>query len=101
MHNVERPHWRPRLRSDFDRPIAALAVPAFGSLVAEPLYVLADTAVVGRIGTTELAGLALATTVLLTAHALLIFLAYGATGPIARMISEGNLAKAATRGIQG
>ncbi len=69
--------------------------------MAEPLYVLADTAVVGRIGTTELAGLALASTVLLTAHALLIFLAYGATGPIARMISEGNLTRAATRGIQG
>jgi putative MATE family efflux protein len=101
LHNIERPPWRPQLHSDFDRPIAALAVPAFGSLVAEPLYVLADTAVVGRIGTTELAGLALATTVLLTAHALLIFLAYGATGPIARMISEGNMSRAATRGIQG
>jgi putative MATE family efflux protein len=101
LHNLERPTWRPSLRSEFDRPIAALAVPAFGSLVAEPLYVLADTAVVGRIGTTELAGLALASTVLLTAHALLIFLAYGATGPIARMISEGNVTRAATRGIQG
>ncbi len=101
MHNVERPASRPSLRSEFDRPIAALAVPAFGSLVAEPLYVLADTAVVGRIGTTELAGLALASTVLLTAHALLIFLAYGATGPIARMIGEGNPTRAATRGIQG
>ncbi|MGI9610585.1 MAG: MATE family efflux transporter, partial [Acidimicrobiia bacterium] len=89
------------MHSEFDRPIAALAVPAFGSLVAEPLYVLADTAVVGRIGTTELAGLALASTVLLTAHALLIFLAYGATGPIARMISEGNVGRAAARGVQG
>jgi len=101
LHNLQRPPWRPSLHSEFDRPIAALAVPAFGSLVAEPLYVLADTAVVGRIGTTELAGLALASTVLLTAHALLIFLAYGATGPIARMISEGNVSRAAARGIQG
>lgn len=98
---IERPPWRPSLRSEFDRPIAALAVPAFGSLVAEPLYVLADTAVVGRIGTTELAGLALASTVLLTAHSLLVFLAYGATGPIARLISEGNSHRAAVRGIQG
>ncbi len=88
-------------RTEFDRPIAALAIPALGSLVAEPLYVLADTAVVGRIGTTELAGLALASTVLLTAHALMIFLAYGATGPIARMISEGRSGDAASRGIQG
>lgn len=93
--------WRPRFRTEFDRPIAALAVPAFGSLVAEPLYVLADTAVVGRLGTTELAGLALASTVLLTAHALMIFLAYGATGPIARMISAGRPLDAAVRGIQG
>ncbi len=101
MPSQERPTWRPKLRSDFDRPIATLAIPAFGSLVAEPLYVLADTAVVGRIGTTELAGLALASTVLLTAHALLIFLAYGATGPIARMIGEGHTSRAATRGVQG
>ncbi len=56
---------------------------------------------VGRIGTTELAGLALASTVLLTAHSLMVFLAYGATGPIARMISEGRAKEAAHRGIQG
>ena len=93
--------WRPALRTEFDRPIAALALPALGSLVAEPLYVLVDTAVVGRIGTDELAGLALASTVLLTVHSLMIFLAYGATGPIARMISAGDEVGAARRGMQG
>jgi Na+-driven multidrug efflux pump len=36
-----------RLRSEWDRDILRLAVPAFGALVAEPLYVLADTAIVG------------------------------------------------------
>lgn len=66
-----------------------------GTLVAEPLYVLADTAVVGRIGTTELAGLALATTVLLTFHAILIFLAYGTTGTVSRLIGAGSDREAA------
>ncbi len=74
------------LRSEHDSEIARLAVPALGTLVAEPLYVLSDTAVVGRIGTTELAGLALASTVLLTFHAILIFLAYGTTGTVSRLI---------------
>ena len=43
-----------------DRRIIALALPALGTLAAEPLYVLADTAIVGHLGTTPLAGLALA-----------------------------------------
>ena len=38
--------------------ILLIAVPALGSLLVEPLYVLTDTAVVGRLGTTELGGLA-------------------------------------------
>jgi len=36
-----------------DRELLRLAVPALGALLAEPLYVLADTAVVGHLGTTE------------------------------------------------
>lgn len=75
-----------RIRTEHDSEIARLAIPALGTLVAEPLYVLSDTAVVGRIGTTELAGLALASTVLLTFHAILIFLAYGTTGTVSRFI---------------
>jgi Na+-driven multidrug efflux pump len=31
-----------------DREIARLGMPAFGALVAEPLYLLGDTAVVGH-----------------------------------------------------
>ncbi|HAB57220.1 MAG TPA: MATE family efflux transporter, partial [Acidimicrobiaceae bacterium] len=38
-----------------DRQILALALPALGALVAEPLYILADTAVVGNLGTPQLA----------------------------------------------
>ena len=52
-------------RSPLDRRITALALPAFGTLAAEPLYLVADTAIVGRLGTQPLAGLALAASVLL------------------------------------
>ncbi len=76
-------------------------MPALGSLIAEPLYVLADTAIVGNIGTTELAGLALASTVLLTLHSAAIFLAYGTTGPVARLIGSNRESDAAHRSMQG
>lgn len=89
-----------RLRSEHDRSITRLAVPALGTLVAEPLYVLTDTAIVGRIGTAELGGLALASTVLLSAHAVLIFLAYGTTAAVARLIGAGRVSDAADRSIQ-
>ena len=62
-----------------DRRILALALPALGTLADEPLYVLADTAIVGHLGTTPLAGLALAASVLLLVTAGCNFLAYGTT----------------------
>ncbi len=89
------------LRSPHDRDIARLAVPALGTLVAEPLYVLADTAIVGRLGTEQLAGLALASTVLLTVHSALIFLAYGTTSTVARLIGAERGREAASQSIQG
>ena len=55
-----------------DHEIARLAIPAFGALIAEPLYVLSDTAVVGHLGTPELGGLAIAGQALLTVHAVMI-----------------------------
>ncbi|MEM9712172.1 MAG: MATE family efflux transporter [Actinomycetota bacterium] len=87
-------------RSPWDREIARLAVPAVGALVAEPLYLLTDTAIVGRIGTAELGGLAVANAVLLTAYALSIFLAYGTTAAVARRAGGGDLAGAAHHGVQ-
>lgn len=72
-----------------------------GALVAEPLYVLADTAVVGRIGTTELAGLAVASAGLLTGFAVFIFLAYGTTAAVARLLGAGREDDAAGQAIQG
>src|SRR5215207_654907 len=92
---------RRRLRSPHDREIAALAVPALGSLIAEPLYILADTAVVGHLGTPQLGGLAVASTILLTGYAVFIFLAYGTTGAVARLIGAGDEREAAHQGVQG
>jgi putative MATE family efflux protein len=83
-----------------DREILRLAVPALGALIAEPLYVLADTAVVGRLGTDRLAGLALAASVLLIAHSILIFLAYGTTAAVSRLLGAGDHAGAAHQAVQ-
>ena len=49
-----------RLRSPLDREILRLAVPALGALVAEPLFLLTDTALVGHLGSVPLAGLGVA-----------------------------------------
>ena len=65
------------------RRIIGLAVPALGTLAVEPLYVLVDTAIVGRLGTPQLAGLAIASTILLTVVSLAAALEYGITPDIA------------------
>ncbi|WP_442867666.1 MATE family efflux transporter [Citricoccus sp. NR2] len=83
------------------RQILALAVPALGALVAEPLFLLADTAIIGHLGTAELAGVGLATTVLHTATGLLIFLAYSTTPAVARLVGSGRMADALARGRDG
>ena len=72
-----------------DKAILALAIPAFGSLVAEPLFVLADAAVVGTLGTVPLAGLGIAGTILTTTIGLCVFLAYGTTAVVARRLGAG------------
>ena len=83
------------------RRILGLAVPAFGALIAEPLFLLADTAIVGHLGTAQLAGVGVGTTVLHTATGLMIFLAYATTPAVARMIGAGNLPGAMARGRDG
>jgi MATE family, multidrug efflux pump len=93
--------WRrPPARSPLDREIARLAVPAFGALIAEPLYVLTDTAVVGHLGTPQLAGLAVASSVLLTLYAVFIFLAYGTTAAVSRLLGAGDEREAAHQAVQ-
>lgn len=88
-------------RSPHDGEIVRLAVPAFGSLAAEPLYVLADTAVVGRLGTDPLAGLAIAGIVLTAIFGIFNFLAYGTTAAVARRIGAGDRKRAAEQGVDG
>ena len=88
-------------KSPFDREIARLAVPALGALIAEPLYTLADTAVVGHLGTPHLGGLAVASQVLLGALSLFIFLAYGTTAAVGRLIGAGDHRRAAQQAVQG
>src|SRR4051812_49574993 len=83
-----------------DREVFALALPALGALAAEPLYVLVDTAIVGHLGTTQLAALAIAATVLSTAFTIFNFLTYGTTARVARMHAAGRDADAAAVGSQ-
>lgn len=89
------------LANAYDREILRLAIPALGALAAEPLYILADTAVVGRLGTPELGGLAVASTLLLTGYGLFIFLAYGTTASVARLVGAGDERRAAHEAVQG
>ena len=88
------------LRSPYDRRILALAVPALGALAAEPLYVLVDTAIVGHLGTTQLAALAIAATILTTAFTIFNFLTYGTTAHVARLHGAGREEEAALVGSQ-
>ena len=91
---------RQRLR-DSDREILRLAVPAFGALVAEPLFLLADSAVVGRLGTEPLAGLGVAGALLATAIGVFVFLAYGTTASVARRVGAGDLRGGIAEGVDG
>lgn len=90
-----------QIPSTVDRQILGLAVPALGALVAEPLFVLVDSAVVGRLGTTELAGLSLASTLLVTVVGLCVFLAYATTAAVARRSGAGDRAGALQMGVDG
>ena len=84
-----------------DRDIFALAIPAFAALISEPLMLLADTAIIGHLGTVELAGLAVAATTLGTIVGLCIFLAYGSTAAVARHHGAGDERGALALGLSG
>ncbi|QES49139.1 MATE family efflux transporter [Streptomyces venezuelae] len=84
-----------------DREILALAVPAFGSLVAEPLFVMADSAIVGHLGTPQLAGLGIAAALLTTGVSVFVFLAYATTAAVARRVGAGDLQAAIRQGMDG
>jgi putative MATE family efflux protein len=90
----------PALRSRYDREIMRLAVLALGSLAAEPLYVLVDTAIVGHLGRSQLAALGIAATVLGGLFAMFNFLQYGTTSQVARAAGAGETRVARSLGAQ-
>jgi putative MATE family efflux protein len=83
------------------REILRLAVPAFLALVAEPLFLLADSAIIGHLGTAQLAGLGVASATLITAANVFVFLAYGTTSVVARQVGAGSERGALEAGIDG
>ncbi|HLS00239.1 MAG TPA: MATE family efflux transporter [Mycolicibacillus parakoreensis] len=87
-------------RAPAAREIAALAVPALGVLAAEPLYLLVDTAIVGRLGALSLAGLAIGGLVLAVLGSQATFLSYGTTARAARRFGAGDRPGAVAEGVQ-
>ncbi|HEY2577805.1 MAG TPA: MATE family efflux transporter [Streptosporangiaceae bacterium] len=84
-----------------DAEMLRLAVPALGALVAEPLFLLADAAIVGRLGTAPLGSLGVASQALTTLVNMSIFLAFGTTAAVARQLGAGNQRAAIRYGIDG
>ncbi|MBD0708565.1 MULTISPECIES: MATE family efflux transporter [unclassified Streptomyces] len=89
------------VRRQHDREIVSLALPAFGALVAEPLFLMADSAIVGHLGTPQLAGLAIAAALLSTAVSVFVFLAYATTAAVSRRVGAGDLPAAIRQGMDG
>ena len=92
---------RVRTLTSQDREIWRLAVPAFFALVSEPMMLLADSAIVGHLGTPQLAALGVAGTVLQTVVGICVFLAYGTTSAVARRIGAGDHRGALAQGVDG
>jgi putative MATE family efflux protein len=90
----------PAPRPVTSRRIAALAFPALGVLAAEPVYLLFDLAVVGRLGAVDLAGLAIGALIMGVLSSQLTFLSYGTTARSARFFGAGDRAAAVAEGVQ-
>jgi putative MATE family efflux protein len=88
-------------RHPHDPEILRLALPAFGALVAEPLFLLTDSAIVGHLGTASLGALGVAGQILSTFVSICVFLAYGTTASVARQIGAGNVREAVRQGVDG
>ena len=84
-----------------NREILRLAVPALGSLIAEPMFLIVDSALVGHLGVVPLAGLGIASAVLQTIVGLMVFLAYSTTPAVARRFGAGEHTGAVRAGIDG
>ncbi len=82
------------------RRILGIAVPTLGVLVAEPIYLLFDMAVVGRLGALALAGLAVGGLILTQVSSQLTFLSYGTTARSSRRHGAGDERGAVAEGVQ-
>lgn len=87
--------------TSLNRAILALAIPALATLVVEPLLIVADTVIVGMLGTSQLAGLTMGSSVLGVVVGLCIFLAYGTTATVSRRLGAGDRAGAIQGGMDG
>src|SRR5262249_37809903 len=59
------------------------------ALATDPLYDLCDTAILGHVGTAQLAGAALASRILAFGYAAFVFLMFGTTAAVARREGAG------------
>jgi putative MATE family efflux protein len=82
------------------RTILSLALPALGALAAGPMYLLADTAIVGHLGRVPLAGLAVGGTAITAVTSVATFLEYGTTGGVARAVGAGRREAALDLAVQ-
>ena len=87
-------------RHPFDREILTLAVPALGTLAADPLVSLVDTAFVGRLGVVPLAALGVNVAVFSLAFLVFNFLAYGTTPMVARAVGAGDRERAGRLAVE-
>jgi len=81
-------------RNPRDRAIAALAIPALGTLAIDPVVTIVDTAWVARLGTSPLAALAIAGAVFAAVFSVFNFVQVTITPLIAGEIARGNRGKA-------
>ena len=101
VHNGAVPDTSYPPSSSLNRQVLSLALPALGALIAEPLFVLADSAMVGHLGAVSLAGLSLASTILTTTVGLFVFLAYATTATTARLFGAGRRRRGLRAGVDG
>ncbi len=91
----------PMAARTLNREILRLAVPALGALLAEPMFLVVDSALVGHLGVVPLAGLGIASAVLQTIVGLMVFLAYSTTPAVARRFGAGEHTDAVRAGVDG
>ena len=101
VHNGAVPDTSSPTSTSLNRQVLSLALPALGALIAEPLFVLADSAMVGHLGAVSLAGLSLASTILTTTVGLFVFLAYATTATTARLFGAGRRIEGLRAGVDG